>query len=175
MVNTFKNVVNKIFNFPFKYVIPTFINGQQVVPKIEVTLTKLENIDSSHYIAHDYIANSSLKSVHKVTYINIDTEAAEEIFHDNDEVNSYTKRVVRIFHSATNRSAYTTYTTQAEEDGRLNTLVTTKYSEYDEIQPTEQGSLYDPQEIRTRFARVLTNYLSNGADGQNAQHNAENG
>ena len=50
--------------------------------------------------------------------------------------------------------------------------MTTKYSEYDDVEPNQLDTLYDPQTMRGRFTRVLTNYLSNGADGQD-RPNAE--
>lgn len=172
IVNTFKNVVNKIFKFPFKYVVPVNINHQRVVPKIEVTLSTLENVDFNQFIRHDLIINSSSKSTQKVEYLNIDADAAEEILNDNHDVNAHTTRKVRFFHDLFNKSAYTTYTFSSEDNGVINTVMTTKYSEYDDIEPDQLDTLYDGQTMRNRFARVITNYLSNGEDGQN-RPNAE--
>ena len=166
MVNTFKNVVNKIFKFPFRYVVPVNINHQRVVPKMEVTLSTIENVDFNQFIRHDLIANSTSKTTQKVEYLNIAADAAEEILNDNGDVNAHTTRRVRFFYDAFNKSAYTTYTFSSEENGVINSVMTTKYSEYDDIEPDQQDTLYDAQAMRGRFVRVLTNYLSNGADGQ---------
>ena len=166
MVNTFKNVVNKIFKFPFRYVVPVNINHQRVVPKLEVTLSTIENVDFNQFIRHDLITNSTSKTTQKVEYLNIDADAAEEILNDNGDVNAHTTRKVRFFHDAFNKSAYTTYTFSSEENGVINSVMTTKYSEYDDIEPNQLETLYDAQAMRGRFARVLTNYLSNGVDGQ---------
>lgn len=176
MVNTFKNVVNRIFKFPFRYVVPVNINHQRVVPKLEVTLSTIENVDFNQFIRHNLIVNSSSKTTQKVEYLNIDADAAEEILNDNGNVNAHTTRKVRFFHDVFNKSAYTTYTFSSEENGVINSVMTTKYSEYDDIEANQQDTLYDAQAMRSRFARVLTNYLSNGADGQdrpNADGNAE--
>ena len=166
MVNTFKNVVNKIFKFPFRYVVPVNINHQRVVPKLEVTLSTIENVDFNQFLRHDLITNSSSKTTQKVEYLNIEADAAEEILNDNGDVNAHTTRKVRFFHDAFNKSAYTTYTFSSEENGVVNSVMTTKYSEYDDIGPDQLETLYDAQTMRGRFARVLTNYLSNGVDGQ---------
>lgn len=166
MVNTFKNVVNKIFRFPFKYVVPVNINHQRVVPKMEVTLSTIENVDFDQFILHDFIVNCSSKTTKKVEYLNIEADAAEEILKDNRDVNAYTTRKVRLFHDPFNKSAYTTYTFSSEDNGVVNSVITTKYSEYDDIEPKQLNTLYDIQAMRSRFAKVLTNYLSNGADGQ---------
>lgn len=166
MVNTFKNVVSKVFKFPFKYVVPVNINHQRVVPKMEVTLSTIENVDFNQFIRHDLIVNSSSKSTQKVEYVNIEADAAEEILNDNRDVNAHTTRKVRLFHDAFNKSAYTTYTFSSEDNGVINSVMTTKYSEYDDVEPNQLDTLYDPQTMRGRFSRVLTNYLSNGADGQ---------
>ncbi len=176
MVNTFKNVVNKIFKFPFRYVVPVNINNQRVVPTLVVTLSTIENVDFNQFIRHDLITNSSSKTTQKVEYLNIAADAAEEILNDNGDVNAHTTRKVRFFHNAFNKSAYTTYTFSSEENGVINSVMTTKYSEYDDIEPDQQETLYDAQTMRSRFTRVLTNYLSNGADGQdrpNADGDAE--
>lgn len=167
MVNTFKNVVNKIFKFPFRYVVPVNINHQRVVPKLEVILSTIENVDFNQFIRHDLITNSTSKTTQKVEYLNIAADAAEEILNDNGDVSTLTTRKVRLFHDAFNKSAYTTYTFSSEENGVINSVMTTKYSEYDDIEQDQLESLYDSQNMRSRFARVLTNYLSNGADGQN--------
>lgn len=166
MVNTFKNVVNKIFKFPFRYVVPVNINHQRVVPKVEVTLSTIENVDFNQFIRHDLITSSSSRTTQKVEYLNIASDAAEEILNDNGDVNAQTTRRVRFFHNAFNKAAYTTYTFSSEENGVLNSVMTTKYSENDDIEIDQLGTLYDVQTMRGRFARVLTNYLSNGADGQ---------
>lgn len=166
MVNTFKNIVNKIFHFPFRYVVPVHINHQTVIPKVEVTLSTIENVDNDQFIQHDFIINSSSRSTKKVEYANINAAVAEEILNYNDEVNSRTTRKIRFFHDLLNKSSYTTYTVSAEEDGVLNTVMTTKYSESDEIEPDQLDSLYDELTMRTRFSRILTNYLSNGVNGQ---------
>ncbi len=174
MVNTFKNVVNKIFNFPFKYVIPVNINHQRVVPKIEVTLSTIENVDFDRFKLHELIVSSSSKSTQKVEYHNIDADAAEEILNDNKDVNVSTTRIVRFFHDLLNKHSYTTYTFNSEDNGVINSIMTTKYSEYDEIVPDELRTIYESQNMRNRFARVLTNYLSNGADGQDRPHVKDN-
>ena len=166
LVNTIKNVVNKLFKFPFKYVIPMAINNQQVIPKVEVTLSTIENVDNDQFLHHDLIVSSSSKSTKKVEYANISPDAAEEILCDNRDVDTMTKRVVRIFHDALNKSAYTTYTATTGEDGAINTIMTTKYSDYDDVEPDQMNTLYDLQTMRIRLSRILTNYLSNGADGQ---------
>lgn len=166
IVNTFKNVVNKIFKFPFRYVVPVNINQQRVVPKLEVTLSTIENVDFNQFLRRDLITNSSSKTTQKVEYLNIDADAAEEILNDNGDVNTHTSRKVRLFYDPFNKSAYTTYTFSSEENGVINSVMTTKYSEYDDIEPDMLDTLYDAQTMRARFARVLTNYLSNGADGQ---------
>ena len=44
--------------------------------------------------------------------------------------------------------------------------MTTKYSDYDDVEPDQMNTLYDLQTMRIRLSRILTNYLSNGADGQ---------
>ena len=167
LVNTIKNVVNKILKFPFKHVIPMVINNQRVVPKVEVTLSTIENVDNDQFIHHDLIISSSSKSTKKVEYSNISPDAAEDILNDNHDVNTRTKRIVRIFHDALNKSAYTTYTASAEEDGVINTIMATKYSDYDDLEPNQMDTLYDQRTMKSRFSRILTNYLSNGADGQN--------
>lgn len=167
MVNTFKNVVNKIFKFPFKCIVPLEINHLKVVPKVEVTLSQVENVEFNQFILSDLIVKSSSKTTQKVEYLNISPDAAEEILKDNQGVNSHTTRKVRFFHDFFNKSAYTTYTITSEEDGMINTLITTKYSDFDDIEREQLDTLYDAQIMRNRFARVITNYLSNGADGQN--------
>lgn len=167
MVNTFKNVVNKIFKFPFRYVVPANINHQRIVPKLEVTLSTIENVDFNQFIRHDLIINGSSKSTKKVEYHNIFADTAEEILNDNRDVNVHTTRKVRLFLDASNKTAYTTYTFSSEENGVINSVMTTKYSEFDDIEPDQMETLYDAHSMRGRFARVLTNYLSNGADGQN--------
>ena len=175
MVNTFKNVVNKIFKFPFKYVVPMNVNHQRVVPKVEVTLSTIENVDFNQFIRNDLITSSSSKSTQKVEYLNIEADAAEEILNDNHDVNARTTRKVRFFHDAFNKSAYTTYTFSSEDNGVINSVMTTKYSEHDDIEPNQLETIYDVQTMRRRFTRVLTNYLSNGADGQdrpNIENNA---
>lgn len=174
MVNTFKNVVNKIFSFPFKYIIPVNINHQRVVPKIEVTLSTIENVDFDQFVRKDLIVNCLSKSTQKVEYLNIEADAAEEILNDNKDVNGRTTRKVRFFHNLSNKHAYTTYTFNSEDNGVINSIMTTKYSEYDEIVPDELRTLYEPQIMRGRFARVLTNYLSNGADGQDRPNVTDN-
>ena len=166
MVNTYKNVVNKIFMWPFRYVVPVNINHQRVVPKVEVTLSTIENVDFNQFVRHDLITNSSSRTTQKVEYLNIAADAAEEILNDNGDVNAHTSRRVRFFHNAFNKSAYTTYTFSSEDNGVLNSVMTTKYSENDDIEPDQMETLYDVQTMHGRFARVLTNYLSNGVDGQ---------
>lgn len=166
MVNTFKNVINKIFKFPFKYIVPENINHQRVVPRIEVTLSTIENVDNNQFICHNLIVKSSSKLTKKVEYVNIDINSAEEILRDNHEVNMHTTRKVKIFHDLFNKAAYTAYTFSSEADGLINSILTTKYSEYDDVEPNQMNTLYDSQNMQSRFARVLTNYLSNGADGQ---------
>ena len=166
IVNTIKNVVNKIFHFPFRYVVPMAINHQQVVPKIEVTISKMENVDNDQYVLHNLIVDSSSKSTKKIVYANINGENAEEILNDRSDVDTRTKKVIRFFHDAHNPSAYTTYTVTSEEDGVFNTIMTTKYSEYDEIEPGDFEHMHVRDVMIGRFTRVLSNYLSNGANGQ---------
>ena len=166
MVNTFKNVVNKILNFPFKYVVPMNIGNHRVVPKLEVILSTIENVDFDRFICHDLITKGSLKSIQKVEYMNIEADAAEEILNDNSGVNPHTIRKVRFFYDEFNKSAYTTYTFSSEENGVINSAMTTKYSEYDDIEPNLLETLYDAQIMRRRFSRVLSNYFSNGVNGQ---------
>lgn len=166
IVNTIKNVVNKIFHFPFRYVVPMAINHQQVVPKIEVTISKVENVDNDQYILHNLIVNSSSKSTKKIVYANINGDCAEEILNDRSDVDTRTKKVIKFFHDALNPSAYTTYTVTSEEDGVFNTIMTTKYSEYDDVEPADFDNMHDQGVMIGRFTRVLSNYLSNGINGQ---------
>lgn len=162
ITHTVKYVVRKIFDFPFKYVIPTTINGQRVIPKIEVSYTTIENIENEHFALQDYIVSTSSKKRSKVEYANVPSEHVSEIINDNANLTWNLKRVVKIFFDHTNKNAYSTYTTTVDENGVISTEMVSKYSYSDEIEQGDMFSIHEDGIMRARFAQVISNYLSNG-------------
>lgn len=162
ITHTVKYVVRKILEFPFKYVIPTAINGQRVIPKIEVSYTTIENIDNEHFALQDYIISRSGKKSSKVEYANVPSEHVNEIVNDNANLTWDMKRVVKIFYDLANKNAYNTYTITTDEDGVINTEMVSKYSYADEIDSGDLPEIHRPEVMCRRFAEVVRNYLSNG-------------
>lgn len=162
ITHTVKFVVRKILDFPFKYVIPTAINGQHVIPKIEVIYTTIENIDNEQFALQDYIISRTGKKSGKVEYANVPSEHVNAIVNDNANLTWDMKRVVKIFYDLTNRNAYNTYTQTADEDGVITTEMVAKYSYSDEIAPADIAIMHEDAIMRRRFADVIRNYLSNG-------------
>lgn len=162
ITHTVKYVVRKILDFPFKFVIPLALNGQRVIPKIEVSYTTIENIENEHFAMQDYIIRRSGKKSSKVEYANVPSENVNEIIYDNDNLTWNMKKVVKIFYDITNRNAYNSYTSTADEDGNITTEMVAKYSDSDEVHPNEIQNMHDAIVMRQRFANVIRNYLSNG-------------
>lgn len=160
--HTVRYVVRKILDFPFKYVIPTAMNGQRVIPKVEVSYTTIENIENEHFALQDYIVSTSGKKSSKVEYANVPSEHVNDIVNDNNNLTWNMKRVVKIFYDITNKNAYNTYTITADEDGIISTEMVSKYSYSDEIEPGDLASIHEDAIMRRRFAVVIRNYLSNG-------------
>lgn len=162
ITHTVKYVVRKILDFPFKFVIPLALNGQRVIPKIEVSYTTIENIENEHFAMQDYIIRRSGKKSSKVEYANVPSENVNEIVYDNDNLTWNMKRVVKIFYDITNRNAYNSYTSTVDEDGNITMEMVAKYSDSDEVHPNEIQNMHDAIVMRQRFANVIRNYLSNG-------------
>ena len=162
ITHTVKYVVRKILDFPFKYVIPTAINGQRVIPKIEVSYTTIENIDNEQFALQDYIVSRTGKKSSKIEYANVPSEHVNAIVNDNANLTWDMKRVVKIFYDLTNRNAYNTYTQTADEDGIITTEMIAKYSYSDDIAPADIATMHEDAIMRRRFAEVICNYLSNG-------------
>lgn len=142
--------------------IPSAINGQRVIPKIEVSYTTIENVENEELVLQDYIVSRSGKKSSKVEYANVPSEHVNEIVNDNANLTWVTKRVVKIFYDLTNKGAYNTYTITADEDGNISTEMVAKYSYSDEIEPNQIPTIHNPEVMRSHFAEVIRNYLSNG-------------
>ena len=160
--HTVRYVVRKILDFPFKYVIPTAMNGQRIIPKIEVSYSTIENIENEHFVLQDYIVSTSGKKTGKVEYADVPSEHVNDIVNDNKNLTWNMKRVVKIFYDMTNKNAYNSYTITADEDGNISTEMVSKYSYSDEIESGDLASIHKDAVMRRRFAVVIRNYLSNG-------------
>lgn len=162
ITHTIKYVVRKILDFPFKYVIPTAVNGQRIIPKIEVSYTSIENIENEHFIHQDYIVSRSAKKSRRLEYANVPSENVNDIVNDNVGLTWDMKRVVKIFYDLANKNAYNTYTMTSDEDGNISTEMISKYSYSDEIDVGDLPTIHVDEVMRRRFAQVIRNYLSNG-------------
>ena len=162
IVGTIKYTVSKILEFPFTFVIPSVLQGQPTVPKIVVSFATLENIDNELYALSNLILSRSAKKKRKIVYQDVPINQVEDILNDNQNLRWYEKKLVRIFHDLTNKSAYTTYTITEDENGQIHQVMTAKYSYSEDVSPEEMANLNDVQTMRGYFTSVINNYLNNG-------------
>lgn len=162
IVGTIKYTVNKILEFPFTFVIPSVLQGQRNVPKIEVSFATLENIDNEQYALSNLILSRSAKKSRKIIYQNVPTDQIGVILNDNRNLQWYEKKLVRIFHDLTNKAAYTTYTITEDENGHIHHVMTAKYSYSEDVAAGDLANIHNPRTMRTNFASVINNYLNNG-------------
>ena len=162
IVGTIKYTVNKILEFPFTFLIPTVLQGQRTVPKIEVSFATIENIDNEQYALSNLILSRCAKKNRKIVYQNVPTDQIEVILNDNQNLHWYEKKLVRIYHDLTNRAAYTTYTITEDENGQIHQVMTAKYSYSEDVTEDEMSHIHDVHIMRENFSSVINNYLSNG-------------
>ena len=162
IVGTIKYTVNKILEFPFTFVIPSVLQGQPNVPRIEVSFATLENIDNEQYALSNLILQRSAKKNRKIVYQNVPTDQIVNILNDNQNQHWYEKKMVRIFHDLTNRSAYTTYMITEDENGQIHQVMTAKYSYSVDVDPDDVANLNEDRTMRDYFTTVINNYRNNG-------------
>ena len=163
IVNTIKYTVNKIFNLPFKYVLPVALAGQNVIPKIEVTFVNLRNEDNEHIAIRDKVVSATAKTTHSVLYANVTTDEAQQLINDNEGVLEWVKKKIRLFKDPNNRAAHDTITQELDEDGHVQSTFVSKYGYAQEISPEELPEINSTNTMLRNFGAVITNYLSNGA------------
>lgn len=162
IIGTIKYTVNKILEFPFTFVIPTVLQGQPNVPKIEVSFATLENIDNEQYALSNLILSRSAKTNRKIVYQDVPTDQIDVILDDNQNLRWYEKKLVRLFHERNNRSAYTTYVITEDENGQIQKVMTAKYSYSEDVAAADLANLNDNIIMRGYFMSVINNYLNNG-------------
>ena len=159
IIGTIKYTVNKILEFPFTFVIPSILQGQANVPKIEVSFSTLENIDNEQYALSNLIMSRSAKKSRKIVYENVPTDQINAILDDNRNLRWYEKKTVRLFHTNENKSDYTTYTITEDEDGAIRKVMTSKYSYSEDLSVGEMANINDVRTMRDHFTSVINNYL----------------
>ncbi len=162
IIGTIKYTVNKILEFPFTFVIPTVLQGQPNVPKIEVSFATLENIDNEQYALSNLILSRTAKTNRKIVYQDVPTDQIDVILDDNQNLHWYEKKLVRLFHDRNNKSAYTTYVITEDENGQIQKVMTAKYSYSEDVVAGDLPNLNDARTMRDYFTSVINNYLNNG-------------
>lgn len=163
IINTIKYTINKILKLPFKFTLPTSLNGIDIIPEVEVSFAYLENEDNEHIAVHHKIVSATTKTTHSIKYENVTTDEAQEIINDNASVVEGIKRRIKFFKDRNNRATTDTITQELDDDGNLQSTLVSKYGY---SQNVDFQDLQDINNIRTmvrNFNNVITNYLTNGA------------
>lgn len=166
IINTIKYTVNKILEFPFRFVIPELLNGVRNVPKVEITYLKTENERGQHIRLQRHLLRSTLKTTRKIEYVNVPAEDVNGIL-AADDVEANTKKTVKFFFDLLNRSSYQTVTQERQDDGNITSEVVSRYSYEIDVDEQVMNTLFDVDAMRSRFANVITNYLTNGHNPAN--------
>ena len=164
ILNTIKNTVNKILEFPFKFVLPSAIEGNRVIPELQVSYVELENNDNDNFIIHDKIVLSEIRTIKNVKYINLSSAEAEEIIQYTDEVRIGKKRIIKMWLDSENRQATSTIKQECNENGEISSYVASKYGYKKELSTDDMHNINDIGIMIHNFNEVITNYLTNGMD-----------
>ena len=162
IINTIKYTVNKIFNLPFKFALPNALNGNGIIPEIEVSFSNLENENNEHIAIRDKIVSAKVKTVRFIKYANVTTDEAREIIDDNASLLEGIKRKIKIFKDSNNRSATETITQELDDDGNLQSTFVSKYGYTHDIDAQDLHNINNVDTMVRNFNEVITNYLSNG-------------
>lgn len=161
IVHTVKYVINKILNFPFNYVIPEQLDGRQVIPKVEVTYATVENIRNDELRVRNHVVSAQSRNTRKIVYENLPSTDADMLL-NNDDVAGNIKKAVRFFYDMANPSSYTKYEFEADDDGAIMSVMTTKYSRSYDLTEGDEVRLLNADFMRVRFIEVINDYILNG-------------
>lgn len=164
IINTIKNTVSKILGFPFKFVLPSAIEGNRVIPELQVSYVELENNNNDHFIIHDKIVSSNIKTTKNVKYINLSSNEVEQIIQDTDEVRGGIKRTIRMWFDSENKQATSVIRQECNENGEVSSYVASKYGYKKELSTDDLHNINDIGVMVRNFTEVITNYLTNGMD-----------
>lgn len=164
IINTIKYTVSKVLSFPFKFILPTAISGDRVIPELQVTYVEIENNENENFILHDKIVESKIKKTKNVKYIDLSTEEATRIIQDTDEIRQGIKRSIKIWHDNDNRQATSVIKQECLENGEISSYVTSKYGYQKELSAEDLPNMNQLQFMTNAFNEVLNNYITNGLD-----------
>lgn len=163
LTHTIKNTISKILEFPFKFVIPYGDTKGRIYPRVEVTYTTILNEDNGNIELQDHIIKSTAQNTRKVEYVDLSAEEVERLKKEGD-MESNSKKVIKVFQDASNKSFFNKYTTSKAANGDVTTAMTIGFSYARELTDEEAQLIHDPQFMRSMFAEVIYNYLSNGVN-----------
>lgn len=163
IINTIKYTINKILKLPFKFALPTALNGVDIIPEIEVSFAHLENEDNEHIAVHHKMVSATAKTTHSIKYENVTTDEAQEIINDNAGVVAGIKRRIKLFKDRNNRATTDTITQELDDDGNLQSTLVSKYGYAHDVDFEDLQDINNIQTMVRNFNVVITNYLTNGA------------
>lgn len=163
IINTIKYAINKILKLPFKFALPTALNGVDIIPEIEVSFAHLENEDNEHIAVHHKMVSATAKTTHSIKYENVTTDEAQEIINDNAGVVAGIKRRIKLFKDRNNRATTDTITQELDDDGNLQSTLVSKYGYAHDVDFEDLQDINNIQTMVRNFNVVITNYLTNGA------------
>lgn len=163
IINTIKYTINKILKLPFKFALPTALNGVDIIPEIEVSFALLENEDNEHIAVHHKMVSATAKTTHSIKYENVTTDEAQEIINDNAGVVAGIKRRIKLFKDRNNRATTDTITQELDDDGNLQSTLVSKYGYAHDVDFEDLQDINNIQTMVRNFNVVITNYLTNGA------------
>lgn len=159
IMDTVKNVVNKILELPFKYVIPIDYSNGDTYPKVEITYTCLENNEDQNVHLQNYMVSSLTKRIKTDIYQELPKEELPELL-NSDFDNGGVKKIIKVYTDSANRKSYKKYEVERNVDGTVSQSVASKYSYEYEIAAADD--YYTDDYMLSRFIEVVGNYLSNG-------------
>lgn len=162
IVHTFKHTIRKILEFPFKFVIPYADGEGRVYPRVEVTYTTILNENNDHIELIDHIVKRTAQNTRKVEYVDLSAEDVENLKDDEMDVNS--KRVIKVFQDASNKSFFNKYTISKSANGEVTTAMSIGFSYGRDLTNDESRQINDPMFMRSLFTEVICSYLSNGTN-----------
>lgn len=162
IINTIKYTVNKVFGFPFKFVVPTAFEGIRNIPSIEVSFVMIENVDNEHIALHNYVVSQTAKTTKTIKYEDVPVEDLHNIINDRSDFEPGKKRKIKMFFDRDNKNNYKTISQEMDENGNVSSTLLAKYSSTQEITIDEMNHMTDAQIMVRNFTAVITNYLTNG-------------
>lgn len=162
IINTVKIVVTKVLGFLFKYVLPTNVNGNRIVPKLEVKYTTIRNIDNEQLDLRNKLLSAKETNVRSIEYENLSMDEAQGLIDNHEGIGQFCKRKIKIFLDPNNKKSYKTISTKRNENGEISDVVVANYSYPIEVEDAREETLYDQRRMKERFVEVIANYLRNG-------------